>query len=236
MINLRDKKILLTGAKGFLGTYVMEKLIERGVPKSSIRITESSKQDLRDMKTCEKMVKGMDIVINCAGKVGGIGYALKHPAEIYYDNAAMSMNLIEASRKENVEKLTIIGSACAYPQETAVPYRESELWKGYPDKINATYGLAKRFALVQQQSYKEEYGLNSVHLVLANLYGPGDDFSIDNSHVIAALVRRSFEAVEKNQKELVVWGTGKASREFLRNGCALIPIFLRCSANSSINP
>lgn len=215
MINLKNKKILLTGATGFLGSFVMDNLLSRGVNGKNIRVTTSKKHDLRMMPVCEKVVKGVNIVIHCAGKVGGIGYALRHPAEIFYDNAAMSLNILEASRKEGVEKVTIIGSACAYPRNTQVPYTENHLWDGYPDKINATYGLAKRLALVQQQSYREEYSFNSVHLVLANLYGPRDDFSIENSHVIPALIRKSMNAVDSNEKELVVWGTGKASREFL---------------------
>lgn len=215
MINLKNREILLTGGNGFLGSHVLRKLIERGIPKKSITITFSQKDDLRDKEICTKLVRGKDIVIHCAGKVGGISYALAHPAEIFYDNAAMALNIIEESHKAKIEKLTFVGSACAYPKLISQPFKEESLWLGYPEEINATYGLAKRFALVQSQSYKKEYNFNSIHLILANLYGPGDDFSLEYSHVIPALIKKSIHAVDNNEKEIVVWGTGKASREFL---------------------
>jgi len=215
MTQLKNKKILLTGGKGFLGSYVYKKLIERGVPEENIIVTSSKTDDLRDRNICDRVVNGIDVVIHCAGKIGGIQYTLEHPGQAFYDNAAMALNIIEASRKANVEKLTFVGTACSYPRKVDIPYKEDELWSGYPDEINATYGLAKRFALVHGQSYRKEYGFNSVYLVLANLYGPCDDFSIKYSHVISALIRKAVDAVENNEKELIVWGTGNASREFL---------------------
>ena len=215
MINLKNKKILLTGGKGFLGSYVFRKLIDRSVPVENITVTSSKKDDLRDKRVCSKVVKNKDIVIHCAGKVGGIGYALEHPAEIFYENAMMALNIIEASRKAKVEKLAFIGSACCYPRLISPPFNEEDIWLGYPDEINATYGIAKRVALVQAQSYRKEYNFNSIHLVLANLYGPADDFSVKNSHVIASLIRKSISAIKNKEKEIVVWGTGNPTREFL---------------------
>lgn len=215
MIELKKKKILLTGGRGFLGSYVYKKLIESDIPEENIIVTSSKNDDLRERNVCARVVKGIDIVVHCAGKIGGIRYTLEHPGEVFYDNAAMALNLMEESRKANIEKLTFVGSACSYPRKISVPYREEDLWSGYPDEINATYGLAKKFALVYGQSYRQEYGFNSIHLLLANLYGPCDDFSLKYSHVIAALIRKSIHAVENGEKELVVWGTGNASREFL---------------------
>lgn len=215
MIQLKNKRILLTGGKGFLGSYVFRKLIERGVSEESITVTSSKTDDLRNRNVCAKVVKGKDVVIHCAGKIGGIRYTLEHPGEVFYDNAAMALNIIEESCKSKVEKLTFVGTACSYPKQISLPYNEEAIWTGYPDEINATYGLAKRFALVHGQAYRQEYGFNSIHLLLANLYGPGDDFSLKYSHVIAALIRKALHAIENNEKEIVVWGTGNASREFL---------------------
>lgn len=215
MIQLKNKKILLTGGKGFLGSYVFRKLIERGVPKENITSTSSKSDDLRDKDVCARVVNGKDIVIHCAGRVGGIGYALEHPAEIFYDNIIMALNIIEESRKAKIEKLTFVGSACSYPKSIRQPFKEEDFWLGYPDEINATYGIAKRVALVQTQSYKKEYDFNSIHLILANLYGPGDDLSLEYSHVVSALIRKFISAMEKKQKEVIVWGTGNPTREFL---------------------
>ena len=215
MVELRDKKILLTGGKGFLGSYVYRTLIQSGVPEKNIKITLSKNDDLRDRAGCARAIKGNDVVIHCAGKIGGISYTLEHPGEVFYDNAAMALNMFEESRRANIEKLIFVGSACSYPRKIRVPYLEEDLWSGYPDEINATYGLAKKFALVQGQAYRKEYRLNSIHLLLANLYGPCDDFSLKYSHVIAALIRKAIDAVEQNKKEIIAWGTGKASRGFL---------------------
>lgn len=215
MIELKDKKILLTGGKGFLGSYVYEILLKKGIPKENITITSSKSTDLRDGNACAKAIKGKEIVIHCAGKIGGIRYTLDHPGEVFYDNASMALNIIEESRKAGVEKLIFTGTACEYPRKTGIPYMEEELWSGYPDEINATYGLAKRFALVHGQSYRKEYNFNCIHLLLANLYGPRDDFSIRYSHVIAALIMKAVQAVENGKDKIEVWGTGKASREFL---------------------
>jgi len=236
MIDLRAKKILLTGGHGFLGSFVLEKLKQRRIPEKNITLTNSKQHDLRIKEVCEKVVRNHQIVIHCAGKIGGIKYTLEHPAESFYHNSVMALNIIEASRKANVEKLAFVGTACSYPKEVGIPYREDELWTGYPDEINATYGLSKRFALVQQQAYKKEYGLNSVHLLLANLYGPKDDFTLNYSHVIAALIKKSIKAADSSEKELVVWGTGNASREFLYVEDAAEAIILATEKYEKIEP
>ena len=215
MLDLKNKKILLTGGRGFLGSYVFNKLIEMGVHDENITVTSSKVDDLRKQEVCARVVKGKDIVIHCAGKIGGIAYTFEHPAEVFYDNAIMALNMIEESRKAGIEKFTFIGTACSYPRLISQPFKEEDLWAGYPDEINATYGLAKRMALVQAQSYRKEYNFNSIYLILSNLYGPGDDFTLKYSHVIPALVRKTVSALEKKQKEIIVWGTGNISREFL---------------------
>jgi len=215
MIQLKNKRILLTGGNGFLGTFVFKKLIDRGVPEKNITVPSSKTDDLRDKNICTKVINGNDIVLHCAGKIGGIQYTLEHPGESFYDNASMALNIIEESRKAKIEKLTFVGTACSYPKEIGLPYKEESLWDGYPDEINATYGLSKKMALVHGQSYRKEYGLNSIHLLLANLYGPCDNFDLKYSHVIPALIRKCINAIENNENNIVVWGTGKASREFL---------------------
>ena len=236
MIDVKNKKILLTGGYGFLGSFVLEKLKQRGIPEKNITLTNSKDHDLRLKETCEKVIKGQQVVIHCAGKIGGIKYTLEHPGESFYENSVMALNMIEAARKAKTEKFTFVGTACSYPRKVNIPYNEDELWSGYPDEINATYGLAKRFALVQQQGYKKEYGFNSVHLLLANLYGPRDDFTLNYSHVVPALIRKALDATEKKEKELVVWGSGKASREFLFVEDAAEAIILATEKYDKIEP
>lgn len=214
-IPLKDKKILVTGGAGFLGKHVVEKLLARGVPPENIFIPRSRKYDLRKEADCAKAVKGMDIVIHLAGNVGGIGYNLQNPGTIFYDNLSMTTHLIEEARKAKVSKFVIIGSVCAYPKNTPVPFKEENLWNGYPEETNAPYGLAKKIPLVQAQAYRQQYGFNAIYLLLVNLYGPGDNFDPDSSHVIPSLIKKFIEAKNKHEKSVIVWGTGKATREFL---------------------
>ena len=210
------KKILVTGGAGFLGSHLTEKLVsERDIDLDSIRIPRSSEYDLRVYENCEKVIKDMDIAIHLAAKVGGIGYNKLFPGALFYDNAIMGIQLIEAARRANVEKLVIIGTVCAYPKYTPVPFKEDDLWNGYPEETNAPYGIAKKILLTQSQAYRGQYGLNSIYLLPVNLYGPRDNFHPEYSHVIPALIRKMVEAKRKGEKEVVVWGTGKASREFL---------------------
>ena len=210
----KNKKILLTGGAGFLGRRVADRLVRAGVLKKNITIPRSKDYDLRLLSNCEKLTAEQDIVIHCAAIVGGIGYNKEHPAKAFYDNISMGVNLMEASHRAGVKKFIMIGSVCEYPKFTPVPFKEEDLWLGYPEETNAPYGIAKKAVLVQGQAYRQEYGFNSIHLLLENLYGPGDNFDPASSHVVAALVRKIVEA-KKNNKPLQAWGTGKATREFL---------------------
>ena len=211
----KDKKILLTGGAGFLGKVIQRKLKDRGVFLENIIIPDIKDCDLRFRENCSKSVKGVDVVIHLAAAVGGIGFNKKFPGSLFYDNAVMGINLIEAARIEGVEKFIAVGTICAYPKFTPVPFREEDLWNGYPEETNAPYGIAKKALLVQLQSYREQYGFNGIYLLPVNLYGPGDNFHLEHSHVIPALIRKMVEARDKNEKEVVVWGTGEVSREFL---------------------
>jgi len=210
------KKILVTGGAGFLGSFVVDRLIrERTVRQENVRVPRSTSMDLRVWDNCIKVVKDIDVVIHIAGRGGGIGYNRKYPGRLFYDNIVMNSQLMEAARQEGVEKFVGIGTVCSYPKYASVPFREESLWDGYPEETNASYGLSKKMMLVQSQAYKQQYGFDSIHLLMVNLYGPRDNFDPESSHVIPALVRKFEEAVGNNQKEVVVWGTGKASREFL---------------------
>ncbi len=210
-----DKKILVTGGAGFLGSFVVQQLKAKGVDAKKIYIPRSRETDLRKWENCVNVVKGQDIVIHLAANVGGIGYNRKYPGALFYDNAIMGIQLIEAARLEGVEKCVILGTVCAYPKFTPVPFHEEELWNGYPEETNAPYGLAKKMLLVQSQAYRQQYGFNSIYLLPVNLYGPGDKFDLEDSHVIPALIIKFLNAVKNGDRTVEAWGTGKASREFL---------------------
>jgi len=210
-----DKNVLVTGGAGFLGSFVVQKLKENGVPEERIRIPRSSDMDLRRWENCVEAVKDIDLVIHLAAKVGGIGFNREYPGELFYDNAVMSIQLMEAARQEGVGKFVAIGTVCAYPKFTPVPFQEDDLWNGYPEETNAPYGLAKKMLLVQSQAYRQQYGFNSIYLLPVNLYGPGDNFDPRSSHVIPALIKKFIEAKRDKSPVVDVWGTGSASREFL---------------------
>ncbi|MDH5266127.1 MAG: GDP-L-fucose synthase [Candidatus Bathyarchaeota archaeon] len=211
-----DKKTLVTGGAGFLGSFVVEKLInERKVNPKSIRIPRSKETDLRKWENCVKAVEDMDVVIHLAAKVGGIGFNRKYPATLFYDNAVMGIQLMEAARQEGVQKFVAVGTVCAYPKYTPVPFKEEDFWDGYPEETNAPYGIAKKILLVQAQAYREQYGFNAIYLLPVNLYGPRDNFDPERSHVIPALIKKMVDARLDGKNEVAVWGTGKASREFL---------------------
>lgn len=209
------RKFLVTGGAGFLGSFVVKKLLNRGVPKKNIFIPRSSELDLRKWEHCVKAVKGQDIVIHLAAIVGGIGYNQEIPGRMFYDNLTMGTQLMEAGRQTGVEKFVAIGTICAYPKFTPIPFAESSLWHGYPEETNAPYGLAKKMLLVQAQAYRQQYGFNAIYLLPVNLYGPGDNFDPKSSHVIPALIKKVANAKKTGNKHIDVWGTGKASREFL---------------------
>src|SRR5665647_1167514 len=206
-----DKKILITGGAGFFGSQVVNQLLEKGILPENILIPRSKDIDLRRWENCVQVVKDCDIVIHLAAKVGGIGFNQNFPGQLFYDNAIMGIQIIEAARRAGVNKCVIAGTICAYPKFTPVPFSEDELWNGYPEETNAPYGLAKKMLLVQSQAYRQEYGFNSIYLLPVNLYGPGDNFDPRNSHVIPALIKKCVDARDHDADHINVWGTGEAS-------------------------
>ena len=212
---LKAKKIVVTGGAGFLGTYVVKKLEERGC--SEIFIPRSEHYDLVEMEAVKSLYQEArpDIVIHLAAKVGGIGANMRNPGRFFYDNLMMGVQMMEQGRLFGLEKFVAIGTICAYPKFTPVPFKEEDLWNGYPEETNAPYGLAKKMLLVQSQAYRHQYGFHSIFLLPVNLYGPRDDFDLESSHVIPALIRKAVEAKERGERRIVAWGTGKVSREFL---------------------
>lgn len=215
MMFWEDKTVLVTGGAGFLGSALVRTLEQRGLAKENIRVPRSRDLDLRQWENCVEAVRDVDLVIHLAAKVGGIGYNMANPGSLFYDNAVMGIQLMEAARQADVKKFVAVGTICAYPKFTPVPFREEELWNGYPEETNAPYGLAKKMLLVQAQAYRQQYGFNAIYLLPVNLYGPGDNFDPASSHVIPALIKKFVEAVETGAESVEVWGTGSASREFL---------------------
>lgn len=209
------KRICITGGAGFLGKVVTRKLIDRGA--TEIFIPTIDEYDLVDPNSIDKMlnVSNPDIIIHLAAHVGGIGANREHPAEFFYDNLMMGVQLMHKAWQRGVEKFVAIGTVCAYPKFTPVPFKEDDLWIGYPEETNAPYGLAKKMLLVQSQAYRDQYGFNSIFLLPVNLYGPGDNFNLQSSHVIPALIRKCIEAENHGVKEIEVWGDGSPTREFL---------------------
>ena len=211
-----NKRILITGGAGFLGSHIVENLVQtREVSEKQIVVLRSKDTDLRIYDNCKKAAENVDIIIHLAARVGGIGFNQKHPGTLFYDNIIMGAQLMEAARLAKVEKFVQIGTVCAYPKFTPSPFREDDLWNGYPEETNAPYGIAKKSLLVMAQAYRQQYGMNVIYLLPVNLYGPKDNFDLESSHVIPALIRKFVEATERGEKEVVVWGTGQASREFL---------------------
>ena len=214
-MDLSNKRILVTGGAGFLGRQVIEQLCQAGAKREKITIVRSRDYDLRELDKCKQAVAEQDIVMHLAAHVGGIGLNQVKPAELFYDNLMMGTQLIHAAYLAGVEKFVCVGTICAYPKFTPVPFKEDDLWNGYPEETNAPYGVAKKALLVQLQAYKQQYGFNGIYLLPVNLYGPEDNFNPDSSHVIPALIRKVHEAQQKGEKQLPVWGDGSPTREFL---------------------
>jgi len=209
------RRVCVTGGAGFLGQVVVRKLRQRGAKEIFVPLIEE--YDLVKLDSIQQMLQKSrpDLIIHLAAHVGGIGANREHPAEFFYDNLMMGVQLLHEAWKMGVEKFVAIGTVCAYPKFTPIPFREDDLWNGYPEETNAPYGLAKKMLLVQAQAYRQQYGFNAIFLLPVNLYGPGDNFDPRSSHVIPALIRKCVEAQETGQDEIVVWGDGSPTREFL---------------------
>src|SRR6202162_591829 len=209
------RRVVVTGGHGFLGSFVVDRL--RAAGAKEVVVPRSEKHDLRIQTEALRLYTDTrpDIVIHLAAVVGGIGANRENPGRFFYDNAIMGLNVIEAARVSGIEKFVGAGTICSYPKFTPVPFREEDFWNGYPEETNAPYGLAKKMLLVQLQAYREQYGFNGIHLTPVNLYGPRDNFDLETSHVIPALIRKCVEAKQTSASEIVAWGTGKATREFL---------------------
>jgi GDP-L-fucose synthase len=214
-MNLAAKRIVVTGGAGFLGSFVLEGLAARGAQE--IVVPRVEEYDLRDRDAITRLYAAArpQVVIHLAAVVGGIGANRLNPGKYFYDNAIMGIQLMEHARLAGVEKFVAIGTICAYPKHTPVPFREDDLWNGYPEETNAPYGLAKKMMLVQAQAYREQYGFNAIFLLPVNLYGPRDNFDLESSHVIPAMIRKCIEARDAGAPEIVLWGDGSPTREFL---------------------
>jgi GDP-L-fucose synthase len=210
-----ETRVCVTGGAGFLGSYVVQKLEQRNA--KDIFVPHIEEYDLTQREAIDRMMTDAepDLIIHLAANVGGIGANLAHPAEFFYDNLMMGAQLIHQSWRKDVDKFVAIGTVCSYPKFTPVPFKEEHLWDGYPEETNAPYGLAKKMMLVQSNAYREQYGFNSIFLIPVNLYGPRDNFDLETSHVIPALIRKCIEAQERGEAEVVVWGDGSPTREFL---------------------
>ena len=209
------RRVVVTGGRGFLGSFVVDQL--RAAGAKEVIVPRSEKHDLRIQTEALRLYTDArpDIVIHLAAVVGGIGANRENPGRFFYDNAIMGLNVIEAARITGIEKFVCAGTICSYPKFTPVPFREEDFWNGYPEETNAPYGLAKKMLLVQLQAYREQYGFNGIYLTPVNLYGPRDNFDLQSSHVIPALIRKCIEAKQSDASEIVAWGTGNATREFL---------------------
>ncbi len=233
---LFDKNILVTGGSGFLGNQIISQLTQAGAKLENITIPRSHDCDLRQLENCQKAVEKQDIVIHLAAHVGGIGLNREKPAELFYDNIIMGTQLIHSAYQAGVEKFVCVGTICAYPKFTPVPFKEEDLWNGYPEETNAPYGIAKKALLVQLQAYRQQYNFNGIYLLPVNLYGIGDNFKPESSHVIPALIKKVYDAQQKGEKHLYVWGDGSPTREFLYAEDAAKGIVLATQKYNSSEP
>ncbi len=233
---IQGKQVLVTGGAGFLGRNVCQALAE--FKPADVFVPRSAQHDLRRRESIRRVFRMAQpqVIVHLAAVVGGIGANRENPGRYFYDNAIMGIELLEQARLSGVEKFVVIGSICSYPKHTPVPFREDDLWNGYPEETNAPYGLAKKMLLVQAQAYRQQYGLNAVTLLPVNLYGPGDNFDPNTSHVIPALIRKALQARNAGRPTLEAWGTGSASREFLFVRDAARAIALATAQYDSLEP
>ena len=231
-----NKKVMVTGGAGFLGSYIVKALKSKGCNDIFIpKIEDYNLVNIEDVKRAYSDFKA-DIVIHLAAKVGGIGINKEKPGEFFYDNLMMGVQLMDEAYKSGVSKFVALGTICCYPKFTTVPFKEKNLWDGYPEETNAPYGLAKKMLLVQSQSYRDQYGFKSIFLMPVNLYGPGDNFDLSSSHVIPALIKKCLDANESNRDDITVWGRGTPTREFLYVEDAAEGILLACEKYNKSEP
>ena len=232
----KNKRVIVTGGAGFVGRVIVQELKNKNC--GQITVPRSKEVDLRKTAAIRKLYTQAkpDLVIHLAASVGGIGANRDNPGKFFYDNLIMGLELIEQARQFQIPKFVIAGTICAYPKYCPVPFKEDNLWNGYPEETNAPYGIAKKALLVQSQAYRQQYGFNSIYLLPVNLYGPGDNFDLNSSHVIPALIRKCLEAKQRKDKQVVVWGTGKATREFLYVDDAAHGILLAAEEYNSSEP
>jgi GDP-L-fucose synthase len=235
-LELAGKHILVTGGAGFLGKQVIKYLCESGADLNKITVPRSRDCDLRNMENCQRVVDQQDVVIHLAAHVGGIGLNREKPAELFYDNLMMGTQLIHAAYQAGVQKFVCVGTICAYPKFTPIPFKEDDLWNGYPEETNAPYGIAKKALLVQLQSYRQQYNFDGIYLLPVNLYGPEDNFDPRSSHVIPALIRKVYEAQQRGDKQIPVWGDGSPTREFLYSEDAALGIVMGTQHYSDAEP
>ena len=215
MMDLQNQRILVTGGAGFLGKQVVKQLVDAGANPDKILVPRSKDTNLCEWEACQRAVDQQDIVVHLAAHVGGIGLNREKPAELFYDNLMMGTQMIHAAYQAGVKKFTCVGTICAYPKFTPVPFKEADLWDGYPEETNAPYGIAKKALLVQLQAYRQQYRFDGIYLLPVNLYGPEDNFDTRSSHVIPALIRKVHEAQLAGETVIPVWGDGSPTREFL---------------------
>ncbi|MBW4420805.1 MAG: GDP-L-fucose synthase [Myxacorys californica WJT36-NPBG1] len=235
-LDLGNKRILVTGGAGFLGRQVVSQLCQEGADPEKITVPRSQEFDLTKLENCQRAVDQQDVVVHLAAHVGGIGLNREKPAELFYDNLMMGTQLIHSAMQAGVQKFICVGTICAYPKFTPVPFKEDDLWNGYPEETNAPYGVAKKALLVQLQAYRQQYGFDGIYLLPVNLYGPEDNFDPRSSHVIPALIRKVHEAQQWGETQLPVWGDGSPTREFLYSQDAARGIVMAAQHYSDAEP
>lgn len=233
-MDFQGKRILITGGNGFFGNFIIKKALARGILQGQIIAPSSQQYDLRDIQNCETVMKDVNIVIHAAALTGRIDLHLNEPGRVLYDNLMMGVNLMEAARRAGVEKFVSIGSVTEYPADAAVPFREEDIWSGYPEVSHAPYSLSKRMMIVQGQAYRQQYGFNAIHLMPTNLYGPGG--KIQSGYVIPSLIQRIHTAKKEHSTEIEIWGTGTATREFIYAEDAAEAIFLATERYNKPDP